>query len=795
MKSRRKRRKKAYRPYEPIKMDFFEVSDPFGDMPLAARRAAIYEAAQKARATFDADYPKMATWYETYDPLYLLSFCAFYFLTTPEGVDKEAIEGKLDFASYHLELLQAFALMRPRGGAAKPLGGRVEELRGYLRNLGESLALAQMDLPPELSDSEVSKRMVISEMRTQTFAIRNWAYPEQALRHLKTMFAGPLSDVIANEYHGVSIVRVIDVLNMMAEQAENRLNDHIQRLATVVSTQNFEYTYSAYMEAFPDIEDQREGMREIFEDLCQSNLKHFQSLLLAHADLRLPRIYTFSLDDAVTAYADETSRTGLAQLLRIWSYEFDELSNQNPMHFLYSNPVLQRPLIRVTDESFYWVLCGLYTHTLPAMLEVLIPQAHRDRYLKTRSRYLEDQVETLCRKAFPDGRVFRGSKFRLPSDDEATYENDILVLIDSAAIIIECKAHLVDAPARRGGEFRLVDTLEDLVVAASQQAHRFSEFLKANPRLHEFKTKSGHINRVNASQLLRFIPISVTYENLGFVSANLKQSVEAGLIESGQPLVPSICLTDLEVAFETLDSQAERIHYLARRAELERTMGYHGDEMDLFALYIETGFCLGEWEGNGHFLQIGLMSKTLDPYFVGRANGVAVSKPTLRLTDWWRQVLARIEVVQNECWTEVAYVFLSVAYEDQQKFERQFKDMRNQIENGRTKLKHNWMVMLSGTSSAKQYGIIGFPYRGITRDQRNDMVNHIVTEFERDNVVFGTVVIAIDIDEPHYPYDALSYVPGRAPGAINFARLVPRNSTESRKQRFDGHLKSPQPPR
>jgi hypothetical protein len=171
----------------------------------------------------------------------------------------------------------------------------------------------------------------------------------------------------------------------------------------------------------------------------------------------------------------------------------------------------------------------------------------------------------------------------------------------------------------------------------------------------------------------------VTYESLGFISANLKESVEAGLIESGKPLVPSICFTDLEVVLETLDSQAERIHYLARRAEIERTMGYVGDELDLFALYIDTGFSLGEWEGTGRFLQISLMSKQLDPYFVGRANGVSVPKPKLRLTDWWRQILIRIEGVQNECWTEVAYVFLSVAYEDQQKFEQQFTELRTQI--------------------------------------------------------------------------------------------------------------------
>jgi hypothetical protein len=141
---------------------------------------------------------------------------------------------------------------------------------------------------------------------------------------------------------------------------------------------------------------------------------------------------------------------------------------------------------------------------------------------------------------------------------------------------------------------------------------------------------------------LRFIPLSVTYENLGFVSASLKDCIEAGLIESGHALVPSICFTDLEVIYEILDSEAERIHYLARRVEIERTMQYNGDEMDLLAFYLDTGFSIGEWEGGQHFISMAGKSKELDPFFVGRADGVSVPKPRLKLTDWWRAILSRI---------------------------------------------------------------------------------------------------------------------------------------------------------
>lgn len=90
-------------------------------------------------------------------------------------------------------------------------------------------------------------------------------------------------------------------------------------------------------------------MREAFEKLCRGELKRFQFMLVMHADLRLQDIYSFSLDDAAQAYGDESCRAGLGQLLRTWSYRFGDLDDRDPKHFIYTNPVLQRPLISIGE--------------------------------------------------------------------------------------------------------------------------------------------------------------------------------------------------------------------------------------------------------------------------------------------------------------------------------------------------------------------------------------------------------------------------------------------------------------
>ncbi len=188
-----KNRKAKYRPYRAVKMKVVTMSDPFGGAPMEVRRKVVLEVATKARAAFEADYPRVADWFDTYDPLYVLSFCVLYFLASEAGVDKEALEGRLEFAPHHLELLQAFALMGHRRGTAVPLKDKATELQRAMKELTDNLGLAQLaTLPEGASDSELKKRFVIHEMRGQTFAIRNWAFPEQTYAQLKTLFSGSL---------------------------------------------------------------------------------------------------------------------------------------------------------------------------------------------------------------------------------------------------------------------------------------------------------------------------------------------------------------------------------------------------------------------------------------------------------------------------------------------------------------------------------------------------------------------------------------------------------------------------
>ncbi len=112
----------------------------------------------------------------------------------------------------------------------------------------------------------------------------------------------------------------------------------------------------------------------------------------------------------------------------------------------------------------------------------------------------------------------------------------------------------------------------------------------------------------------------------------------------------------------------------------------------------------------------------------------------------------------------MAYVLLGVDCKDQEKFERQFNHLQRQVRSGKATKKYNWLAMHSGVFSSRQYGIVGFLCQGLERDERNRMMHHAARQLEESRQTFGTVVLSLDVDRPHYPYDAMMYVPGSARG-------------------------------
>ncbi|MEZ2740559.1 hypothetical protein [Comamonas jiangduensis] len=754
-KQRQAERGKRLAPWEAPKMKMFQLPKLLKEnIPLEKRLDLMRSIGKDAREKFAALYPQTTKWVTEYDPLYVLSMCAFYLIASPEGTDREA-SGELEFHHHYLELLQAFALCQPRSYVVKPLSGQLPELQAHMQEVGRNMSLRTLEIPERLkSDEEINAYRLRTDMMAQTTAVRNWAYMHQMTKVLLDL-AHSIEPAFLAVY-GVAPRRFFSMLLQIAEEGQERLNDHIAKMRKCAAEDDYRNVIAAYNDAFPEnipiTEEQAAGL---WKEVGKKRL-NLLSMLMMHADLKLADVYTFSLDRSLEILGEGTDKAALQALLEKISFRFGDLAHANKEHFVLSNPILDRPFISLGEGAYFSAVWGVLPHLLLDILEDLVWEdtSLRDLYTKSKALYLENELERIVRAGFPNGQVFTGSTWQTSAG--VTYENDLTLVIDSFAIVFEAKSASVSDPARRGAPSRLSETLRELIDSPSDQALRFIDRLKSDPRVHEFRTKRGVVNKIDSGAIKHYIPVGVTLSHLGLIGSNLKKLIAAGIVDKNlEELAPSISITDLESVFELLTREVEKVHYLARRREFEAHMNYEADELDLLGLYLDNGFNIGETEySQDVILNMVLKSKELDPYFVGSREGKPVQKPRLAMTDWWAAVLNRVSEAKFEGWLETGFILLNTTKEDQEKFEVAFKKLAMQVQEGTASHSHNWVVWETGPKR-RRYVIVGYPYVVDDKEQRNSILAEAI-ESDANADTRGVVVIGVNMKNPHYPYDVLA---------------------------------------
>jgi len=222
-----------------------------------------------------------------------------------------------------------------------------------------------------------------------------------------------------------------------------------------------------------------------------------------------------------------------------------------------------------------------------------------------------------------------------------------------------------------------------------------------------------------------------------------------------EELAPSISITDLEVIFELLPLESQKVHYLSRRREFEAHLQFQGDELDLFAFYLDNAFNIGDSEYDKNFrINLTIKSKELDPYIIGKSRDVSVIKPGLKMTAVWSSLLTKIESRKGKMWLQSCYMLLNAPEPDQRKFEEAFSQLKGRIIKGTAKKEHNWFVFTCGPER-RRYSIIGYPYRNISIAKRNEIVDEIVAQVNKDEMR-GILLIGQDLNSQQYPYSVIA---------------------------------------
>jgi hypothetical protein len=693
------------------------------------------------------------------DPIHLLAVLSFHVLTEGIGSDR-AIPPKTSLLQHHVEVLQALTLQRSLSDFEhKPATpDRLQTIGDLVYTCSEAFALRRFSaLDQSLTVQERYRLQIIEDFRLSTQVLRNWGHPEQVVDIVKRLFA-PLDRDFA-ELVGLPATALISMCEKIIEIVEARMTHHLDRLRPMILAKSIADAYEKYKAAFPEVKDNRAEFLQ-FTAENRINLKRAKQLLFLHSELMLPEIFELRLSDFVSAYPGVADPQKVEAVLKQWSLCFGSLAEESPERFFLGNPTWRSPMIRLSDDLYYWPIPGLFISFCIEMLEELIPSRSQldEKYLRRRSMFLEEELEKLLMKALPRGQVYRGSQW-IDTQTNSLFENDILVVIDTFAIVVEAKAGKITDPARRGGDQRLQRTIDDLLVKPSEQGRRFADFLRQSPGKHSFTTRRGVTNNVDTSDVGEIIRLSVTLDILGgHAAAYWPDLRRAGFIPTTVDPAPTLALAQLETVFDILETQSEKLHYLKRRAEFESQAAYIAEEIDLLSFYLETGFNVGGLESDGTPLMLYGSSASLDDYLMSHKRGLAAKKPYPRRTKWWTDMLLSIEKSNVLGWIECGYGLLSIPYADQVGFERRLKSIQRTVLANWQKPGHKNTVLTVNEVGGQKYGVEGCAFARLPPQARNQRLMEAGNIALTEENATKAVVIGLDVERRDYPYSVIGLV-------------------------------------
>ena len=703
---------------------------------------------------YEANFRKIQELVGSASPFDVLSHFAYYDLLF---LDQSVEEKKSEYERLrpaHVELLQAFCLSVPVEQLSnKPAPPHLySELNSCLQVLMRAFSLRRLADKPD-DDSVLSVEMI----RMHTQLIRNQAHPDQIFKFLTNVFQ-PL-DADMEKMSGFKPSLLVVMISRLLQQLEDAANGWMNKLLPVIAASSVEDAVRAYYKLLATDENVQRML-----ELCQErkwNLFEAKSVLISHYDLELWKCYEFSTEDFLKAYPEPIAASTMKALLEQWSCVFGEFAGQNKEHFFLNNPVWKKPIIRTGEDSYFWPL--LFQSFIGFGLEMFESLIDQHPSIKTkyesevRSKYLEDEAERIFKSSLPRSTVLRGSLWHDPVTNKG-FENDLLILLDSFLVVVECKSGAIPPSARRGGQ-RLEAAVNELIKEPAEQSSRFAEFLISHRGQHTFQTKRGVQNNCDTTKIRHVIRLSLTVDFFGPLTSQSRLLQKSGFLKTQIPPAVTMPIVALETVFEFLEGVHQKLHYLSRRSGWEAHIDCMADEYDLLTFYMATGFNVGSFEfGQDQHLMIYGLSGKLDHYFRAKALGKPIPKPALKLTQWWKDILKNAEERSFDGWTDVGMFLLDANRQDQWTFEKTAEKLQKNVRAHWQEKGHNNFLIGATGPEQRQKAISAYAYKDhISREERDKNLGQIFGRVADETRCKEIIVIGIDADERRYPYQFIAF--------------------------------------
>lgn len=588
----------------------------------------------------------------------------------------------LDVYQHHIELVQALLLRFGAGDGSPPFWRHVPPLVEAVQRYNEAWIVLQGQKVERASPGPPKDlERTLMQLRLHASTRRGWGYESRMIPMLINLL-DPLA-ANARPRVGVAPASLVRWWAAMAERVNQRLDDHRAAVRDALSWDVDDTWTDRLAERFGRLDEPRPGAWAAGA-ADDHDLRHFY--VTQCSDIRAHELYRFTLDDLVELMPEDVDADTVRRIMSKWSFKLGEDSGVRMPNLPLENPILARPFIQAADDAWY-LFCGwLFLHNPFELIERVF-DGHDDlfaEYMERRAEFLESEVARLLEHGLPGAHVERSLLSVDPSDTKE-YENDVVALISTFAVVAEAKAGRLHPEARRGRSRVLRDRLEELMVKSSRQGTRLAGYLERETGQINFTRKAdGSHFPLEGAGVRRALAISVTLEPIADLLPRLHEVVESGLTgPEAAALAYTISLPDLELIVDLLDHPSEVLHYLYRRTEIEQHTFLMGDEVDLLALYLQTGFNIGEREFSGRdILDVTGLSDPIDVWHYSREAGIPADKPRSERTRWWEAVISRVEERGGPRWAEIGFTMCNLAPPEQDEFEQALKTLRQDIANG-----------------------------------------------------------------------------------------------------------------
>jgi hypothetical protein len=719
--------------------------DPLNNLTGERRQEVVRLIGAQSKAEFDKQLQNIRELLGRYNPFQLLAHLCYY--------DQLVLDGKKD-SEYEpidqcmVEWLQALVLMIPETDLSQsldsiPEGDVLTGLNASLHSVQQSYSMMRLGKEHENSEAAVVAEM----MRQQTAFIRNDGFPSQIRRLQEEVFRSLDQEFERRE--GYRLSDIVDVLWKLSAVVETRLNVDLELRRRILGQK----TSDKIIEQFAPVIGQdaakvKQEMAGFFDDV-----KKVRVAITNHLDAHNFRFFYFNESDIRALFRPDFPADKIGGVLDALSLAWGSLKDGNPEHFILDNPVWNKPIIAVGNRTYFFPIVGMIQSFGLQVVEQFLklhPDLEKSYHDDVRSDFLEKRTETALRAAFPIAEIYRGLKWT--DENGVIWENDLLVLFDTHALVFECKSGQMRARAQRGDIPALKRELDKLVGDPTRQGRRFADFILAVRGNIKLKDATGKVRELSLGHIIRATTVNVTMEYFGSLGAQHHLLRESGLLAADLAPAATIPLHDLECIFDILNEPAQVCHYLRRRAEIEAANEMYSDELSLLATYLATSFDFGEVEGNKeHKFMLKSMGDALIPYFMGKDLHTPTPKPQLRLAAWWREMLTKFAQTQFPGWVEASYGLLCVGFERQKEFEKATRGIKKEVKH-HWHTTHNDTVMMAVGTAVCRTVILTVSVKNKTREEARlvvqERMSHAAEKYKATRVLAVCVSAATKV----HPY-------------------------------------------